>query len=129
MSVSSNIGNVDVTNFTVGAMLRAGISVRKGLRGAESLEEAANMLVRYLYDNCVDAVSGERSCVLTRFYKTHSYAGLQPDLQDIASAQLGNSAPSGDMRCLTLLATAGDEPAWNSGPQHIRRVPCGGGTR
>lgn len=48
MSVSSNIGNVDVTNFTVGAMLRAGISVRKGLRGAESLEEAANMLVRYL---------------------------------------------------------------------------------
>ena len=114
MSASPSIGNLDVANFTVGAMLRAGIAVRKGLRGAESLEEAANMLVRFLYDNCVDAVSGQRSCVLARFYKTHNYDGLQPDLRGIASAQLGNSAPSGDMRCLTLLATAGDEPAWNS---------------
>ena len=95
-------------------MLRAGIAVRKGLRGAESLEEAANMLVKYLYDNCVDAVSGDRSCVLARFYKTHPYAGLEPDLQGVASAQLGDGVPPGDMRCLTLLATAGDEPAWNS---------------
>ena len=76
MSASPSIGNLDVANFTVGAMLRAGIAVRKGLRGAESLEEAANMLVRFLYDNCVDAVTGDSttSCSGTAL---HPWSGLE----------------------------------------------------
>ncbi len=50
--------NLDLTNFTVGGMLRAGVAVRRLLRGAESLEEAADRIVHFFYDRCVDPESG-----------------------------------------------------------------------
>jgi hypothetical protein len=114
MPSTPSIGDLDVTNFTIGAMLRAGVAVRKLVRGSESLEHAAGTVVRYFYDNCLDPASGKRSCALVRFYKTHQYGDLEPDLQRFAERQLDNFEPVDDMRCLTLLATAGDEPAWNS---------------
>jgi hypothetical protein len=107
-------GTLDVTDFTVGAMLRAGIAIRRAVRGAETLEDAANVVVRYLYDHCLDSTTGERSCALVRFYKTHAYGDLEPDLQRFADTQLAGRVATASMRCLTLLATAGDEPAWNS---------------
>lgn len=113
MADQPDFGPLDVTDFTVGAMLRAGIAVRRAARGADSLEEAADTITRYLYDHCVDA-DGRRACALARFYKTHRYGALDPDLQSFAAAQLGGLAPPPDMRCLVLLATAGDEPAWNA---------------
>jgi hypothetical protein len=113
MAQEPDFGPLDVTDFTVGAMLRAGIAIRRAARGAESLEEAAGVIARYLYDHCV-AADGTRSCALVRFYKTHQYAALEPAQQRFAAAQLGDDTPRRDMRCLTLLATTGDEPAWNS---------------
>ena len=113
MAEEPEFGTLDVTDFTVGAMLRAGIAVRRVGRGAESLEEAATAIVRYLYDACITP-AGERSCVMVRFYKTHSYGALEPALQRFAADQLGEERPTAGMRCLTLLATVGDEPEWNS---------------
>jgi len=49
-----------------------------------------------------------------RFYKTHPYDGLDAELQRFATVQLGGAPPRADMRCLTLLASAGDQEAWNS---------------
>lgn len=112
MADEPDFGPLDVTDFTVGAMLRAGIAVRRAVRGAESLEEAANAIVRYLHDACVGP-NGTRSCALVRFYKTHPFGDLEPTLQRFAAAQLGDARPHADMRCLTLLATAGEEPEWN----------------
>ena len=106
-------GTLDVTDFTVGAMLRAGIAIRRSVRGVDNLEGAADVIVRYLYDHCV-ALDGERSCALVRFYKTHRFGALGPELQQFAAAQLGALRPRADMRCLTLMATAGDEPGWNA---------------
>jgi hypothetical protein len=108
-----DFGPLDVTDFTVGAMLRTGIAIRRVARGADSLEAAADVITRYLYDHCV-APSGTRSCALVRFYKTHRYGALEPALQQFAATQLGGLSPRPDMRCLTLMATAGDEPEWNS---------------
>lgn len=113
MAHPPDFGPLDITDFTLGAMLRAGIAVRRAARGADSLESAAAAITRYLYEHCVGA-TGERSCALVRFYKTHRYDALDPALQLFAAAQLGDAAPRGDMRCLVLMATAGDEPAWNS---------------
>lgn len=107
-------GSLDVTDFTVGAMLRAGIAIRRGVRGCESLEAAANVVVRFLYDRCVRALDNQRSCVLVRFYKTHRYGALEPTQQRFAAAQLGADKPRDDMRCLTLVASIGDEPDWQS---------------
>jgi hypothetical protein len=115
-----SFGTLDVSDFTVGAMLRLGIAIRRIARGSDSLEQAADAVVRYLYDHCVDPVTGERSCALVRFYKTHPYSGLDTELQARAAAQLHDAAPDGAMRCLTLLATVGDEPEWNSRHQSRR---------
>lgn len=109
-----SFGNLDVANVSVGAMLRTGVAIRKVVHGAESLEEAAQLLVRYLYEHCVEPERGERTCALVRFYKTHRYGELEPALQLFAARQLGTATPRADMRCLTLFATAGDEPDWNS---------------
>jgi hypothetical protein len=113
MADQPDFGPLDVTDFTVGAMLRAGIAIRRAVRGADSLETAADVITRYLYDHCISS-SGRRSCALVRFYKTHRYADLEPALQLFAARKLGTVSPPGDMRCLTLLATAGDEADWNS---------------
>lgn len=109
-----NFGTLDVANFTVGAMLRAGIAVRRIVRGAESIEAAANCVIQYFYDHCVDSNTGERSCALVRFYKTHPYGALEPEQQLFAERLLGEQSTNDNMRCLALLATAGDEPEWNS---------------
>lgn len=114
MAKATNFGTVDLTDFTVGGMLRTGIAVRQAVRGATSLEGAAGSIVGYLYDHCVEPASGERSCALVRFYKTHPFSRLEPELQAIAAAQLGSTPPSPSLRCLTLMASAGDEPSWNS---------------
>lgn len=113
MTAQPTFGPLDVSEFTVGAMLRAGIAIRRTVRGAETMEDAANAIVRYLYEYCVTP-AGQRACALVRFYTTHQYGSLTPSLQRFAADQLGAVSPRDDMRCLTLLATAGDEAAWNS---------------
>lgn len=109
-----DFGPLDVSDFTVGAMLRTGIAIRRVVRGAETLEDAGEAIVKYLYEHCVSAADGARSCALVRFYKTHRFGGLEPTLQRFAAAQLGDVPPRPDLGCLALLATAGDEPAWNA---------------
>jgi hypothetical protein len=51
---------------------------------------------------------------LVRCYKTHPFRGLDAGLQRFARGLLADEEPAPAMRCLTLLATVGDEPAWNS---------------
>ncbi len=104
---------LDVTNFTVGAMLRTGLAIRRMVKNAESFEEAANIIVRLLYDRCASSDSAEQSCVMVRFYKTHPYGDLEPDLKRFANGVLNGRAPDDSVRCLTLMATAGLEPEWN----------------
>ena len=49
-----------------------------------------------------------------RVFVTIPFADLEPDLQGFAKQVLNNEPPSDRMKCLTLLATAGQEAAWNS---------------
>ena len=115
MANASTYGTLDVGDFTVGGMLRAGIAIRKAVRGAQSLEDAADAIVRYLYEHAIETATGERSCALVRFYKTHPFGTLEAGQRAFAAAQLGGAEPTDrSMRCLTLVATAGDRPAWNS---------------
>jgi hypothetical protein len=107
-------GRLDLTNFTVGAMLRVGVAVRQAVRGAGTLEDAANAAARYFYDNCIDPETNERTCALVRFYKTHAFGDLEPELKVFATSMMSGELPSDGMRCLVLLATVGDEPEWNA---------------
>jgi len=102
-----------LAQFGLKEMLRCGLDLRKGAGDADSLEALAQGVVRYFYDECRDA-GGARECVLARFYKTHAYGELPAELQAFARGALAPAAPSDDMQCLALLATAGDEPEWNA---------------
>lgn len=114
MPDTPDFGTLDIANFTVGEMLRAGLAIRQTVKEAPSIEDAAGLVVGYFYDNCVDPESKERSCALVRFYKTHAFGTLEPRLKHFAEGQLGDLPHDDAMRCLVLLGTAGDEPEWNS---------------
>jgi len=114
MPPTPDFGPLDVTDVTVGAMLRTGIALRRSLRDCGTLEAAAGIVVRYFREHCVDSQTGALSCPLVRFYKTHPFGDLEPDLQALVASQLAPAIADPEMRCLTLMATAGEEPAWNS---------------
>jgi len=101
-------------DFGLHEMLRCGLDLRRALQGAATLEEGARRVTRFFYDSAVAAEGGARECVLVRLYKTHAFGALEPGLREFARARMGGREPWSDMRCLVLLASAGDEPAWNS---------------
>jgi hypothetical protein len=78
------------------------------------MEVVADRMVRYLYDQLRDGKTAERACSLVRFFKTHPFCALEPDLQQFARQMLGVDSAHASMKCLTLLATAGEESAWNA---------------
>jgi hypothetical protein len=104
----------DLNRFTLRDMTECGIALRKLGSEAKNMEEAANKMVRYIYDHFIDSQTGERACALVRFYKTHPYQQLDPQLRLFADGILGNRSKLPEMKCLTLLATVGDKPEWNS---------------
>ncbi|GAC1688676.1 MAG: hypothetical protein NVS9B3_07260 [Gemmatimonadaceae bacterium] len=105
---------IDLSHFGLAEMLRCGTGLRKAVQGAPTMETAAAHACRFLYDELVGAES-QRACALVRCYKTHAYGALDGDLQRFARRALGPSdAPTAEMKCLTLLATAGKEASWNS---------------
>lgn len=99
--------------FDLAEMLRCGRELGRAIMGTDSLEEAAGGIVRYLYDTCRDEETGERECALVRFFVTQPYHALPAPLQEAACGVLGCPPGSEAMNCLTLVATAGQEPAWN----------------
>lgn len=103
----------DLTAFGLTEMLRCSLGVRTAAAGADTVEGAAQQVVRYFRDALRSARDGTPQCVLARLYKTHAYAALDAPLRAFADRLLGDMPPPPALRCLCLLATAGDEPAWN----------------
>ncbi len=106
----------DLNKFGLREMTICQSVLRQLGSNAENMEEVANSIVQYLYDNLIDGTTGEKACSLVRFFKTHDYEILEDDLKDFAKKILSSSDinESPNMKCLTLLATAGDKPDWNS---------------
>jgi hypothetical protein len=104
----------DMTHFTIREMTECGKALRKMGAGARSMEEAAGRIVRHLHDNLIDGQTGLRACSLVRFFKTHPYERLDAELQGFARNMCGGDPASPDMKCLVLLASAGEMPEWNS---------------
>ena len=103
----------DLKSISASEIAECASALRGMGSGAGSMEEAANKIVGYLYDNLGDTGTSQKSCALVRFYKTHPYGELEAGLQEFASALLG-SAPPPATPCLTLLGTIGDNAQWSS---------------
>jgi signal transduction histidine kinase len=104
----------DLGTFTLRDMTELGAVLRRMGDGAASMEEMADRTVRYLYEHLVEGPEHTPCCALARFFKTHRFDALGPDLREFARGVLGDRPESGSMKCLTLLATAGDQREWNS---------------
>lgn len=78
-----------------------------------TLEDAAERVVEFFYRELVDE-HGRPACALVRLFKTHPYRDLPGGLQAAVRAATPAASSMPDLRCLTLIATRGDEPAWNS---------------
>jgi hypothetical protein len=107
MNEQWQLGRVSLVDMT-----HASARLRKLGEGASSMEESSQRIVRFLFEAFADA-SGARSCGLVRLYKTHSFGTLPDELQQFARKAAPGSELSPRSRCLTLLASAGVEPAWN----------------
>ena len=104
----------DLTNFGLAEMLQCGRGIRRAAASARTMESVAESTTRFLHAECVDPATGKPACALVRFYKTHSFSSLRSDDQAFARGLLDGAKASPGLKCLTMLATAGDEPAWNS---------------
>lgn len=104
----------DLTQFSLIDLVRCGADLRVVGSNCATMEEVAGKVVGYLYDKLGDRDGARRGCVLVRFYVTLPLAELPFELQDFArgAASSMNLAPT--TKCLTLLASRGDEPGWNS---------------
>lgn len=104
----------DLTRFELAEMLRCSVGLRRATRDEPTMEAAARSACRFLYEELQDSTGG-RACALVRCYKTHAFGRLLPELQDFARGTIKVSglriAP--ELKCLTLLASVGDERAWN----------------
>ncbi|OOP57115.1 MAG: hypothetical protein AYP45_05345 [Candidatus Brocadia carolinensis] len=103
----------DLVNFTIRDMTKCGKILRNIGKGANNMEDVANRIVHYLYNNLIDGESGNRASSLIRFFKTHTYEKLDDELQNFSRKMLGDYSVLPGMKCLTLLATAGENPEWN----------------
>lgn len=114
-----------LARFGLTEMTECGAALRKLGIGARSMEEAADRIVRYFYNQFIDPKTGQNAFALVRLFKTHSYSDLPPELQGIVQQTLVAQPIASDMKCLTLLATIGDEFAWNtrSGSQGHQVIP------
>lgn len=104
----------DLTKFTLEDMTRCGDALQQFGLKARNLEELANLMVHYFYDTLTDKQTGERSCVLVRFFMTYPYASLDPELRQLANEILVGQPVRQGMTCLIQLATVGIRPEWNS---------------
>jgi len=104
----------DLTRFTLRDMVECGLALRQFGLGVESMEEASNTIVRYLYENFCTKPTGEKSCALVRLFKTHAYEDLEIELAEYADSMLGHYPCLPAMKCMTLLATVGEQMEWNS---------------
>jgi hypothetical protein len=110
----------DLTRFTLGDMAECGATLRKLGADAHRLDEVAECIVRYLYDQLRDKDTGAHACALVRVFKTYTYAALDTELQTDVRRQLGSQPAGSAMKCLTLVASAGVLPTWNAPHTSVR---------
>lgn len=106
----------ELRTFSWKDLTDCGARLRSCGAAAKSMEGVASNVVELLHDSLVDGGPSEKATALVRFYKTHPYDELPADLREIAATRLrrfDDRAPAPKMKCFTLMASAGEEPAWN----------------
>lgn len=109
----------DFATFGLSDMVHAAAELRICAEQATDFAAAARSVVERLRAGFVDA-DGEPVLQLIRLFSTCRYADLPGELQQIALDRLAGVPAQPDIRCLTLVATAGVQPNWNDPAQSPR---------
>jgi hypothetical protein len=107
----------DITHIGLSNVAKHCIEVRKIGEGAKDFFTVADRVVRYLSDNIGTTNEGEKAFVLVRLFETRPFKTLDKVRQDFARTLVPPKEESPDMTCLTLVATTGDQPEWNTWEQ------------
>ncbi len=94
-------------------MIHAGRALRTLSDAPTCMEDAAQTVVDFFHDG-FHTQDGASNCVLARCFKTHPLKDLPASLRECAAALSHGSVPAPATQCLTLLATRGELPEWNS---------------
>jgi PAS domain S-box-containing protein len=110
---SDSICSMVRSTYEMSTLLECGTALRKIGIGARSMEDVASEVVTILRNRFIDKETGNSALPLVRFYVTQRCRELEPALQDFALAAGSDTFANQDVVCLALLATCGEEPAWN----------------
>ena len=102
-----------LTTFSISDMVRCGSSLRRLAESCRTMEEAAEAVVRFLFETLRDRETGEPELALVRLFKTHPLQSLNAALRESVRTQ-SEKPLDPQTKCLTMLATAGVVPQWNS---------------
>ncbi|MBA2485317.1 MAG: hypothetical protein H0V35_04325 [Nitrospira sp.] len=94
-------------NFTLPDLIEVLTTLRKAGLGADSMEETANRMARYVHESFLDRESGSRSCALVRFFVTRPYGMLDAELKTIARTMFGEMPDSPAHKCLSCSVPPG----------------------
>ncbi|NJO79830.1 MAG: hypothetical protein HC827_15835 [Cyanobacteria bacterium RM1_2_2] len=103
----------DLAKFSDDEMYNCALTLRNLDKDARNIEEVANRIVHHLYENLINQ-QGQSACALVRFFMTCPFMELNEDLRNAARNLVGGRSIMSNTKCLTLMATAGDEPQWNT---------------
>ncbi|MGB2926786.1 MAG: response regulator [Limnothrix sp.] len=103
---------LNLEKFNLENMVKCGLVLRSLSENASSMEEVAQQIVNYFYTELATP-EGNPACSLVRFFTTQDYSELDADLQQVVQNNLQQEHIADNLKCLTLLATKGEQEAWN----------------
>jgi len=103
---------IQLSKFSLRDMISCGGDIRGMSVRIPDRKAFAEHLTRYLYDRIVDG-QHLHALALIRLFQICTYEELDEPGRQAAAAMAGVPSLPPDTKCLTLLGTAGDHPAWN----------------
>ncbi|WP_447976934.1 PAS domain S-box protein [Candidatus Nitrospira bockiana] len=118
----------DLQRFSLHEMSECSARLRTLGAQAPSFTDTADQLVRFFYDSCLDTETGRPACALVRLFRTEAYERLSPAFQACVREALGREPYTPQLKCLTLVASAGERPEWNQVERshHYKAIPLAG---
>ncbi len=101
-----------ISNFGLKEATECSSTIRKIGKDCASMEEVSTKIVAFFYDTFCDEKSSEKEFSLVRIFKTQDYGKLDVKLKKFASDYFADHAINAQTKCLTLLATTGDDARW-----------------
>jgi hypothetical protein len=101
-----------ISNFGLMEATECASTIRKIGKNCNSMEEVSTQIASFFYETFFDERSLEKDFSLVRIFKTHAFGKLDIKLRKFASKNSLGQVINAATKCLTLIATTGDDKRW-----------------